>query len=84
MDDVSYSTVFKKVLLVMGDIFTDIYEKNIWRSSVSRSGTGSDNIQTQKIKEAIVQLVKKYNINTFFDIPCGDFVWFQHIVHEIP
>jgi SAM-dependent methyltransferase len=29
-------------------------------------------------------IVQKYNIKTFFDVPCGDFNWFRHIVEYIP
>ena len=31
-----------------------------------------------------IMLIKKYNITSVFDVPCGDFNWFKHIVHNIP
>lgn len=68
----------------MEDTFSTIYEKNKWRSTESRSGSGSTQYQTKYIQEQLVRFVKKYEIRRVFDCPCGDFNWFKNIVHEIP
>lgn len=68
----------------MEHIFTKYYESNYWGDSESRSGGGSNYDQTTHIREEIVLLIKKYNIQSVFDCPCGDFNWFKHIVHNIP
>jgi hypothetical protein len=68
----------------MDSIFTEIYTNNSWISSESRSGSGSTHYQTRHIQESIKELIKKYKINSLFDIPCGDFNWFKNIVDHIP
>ena len=57
------------------DIFSDIYDRNRWNSSESRSGTGSETTQTQTLVAALPQLFKKYDVKSVLDIPCGDWNW---------
>src|SRR5207247_2472246 len=45
---------------------------------------GSDDIQTETIRKYIPQLVRDYQITTFFDVPCGDFYWMSKIADTIP
>lgn len=66
------------------DSVESFFSKHHWINSPSVSGPGSDNIQTKTIQEKIPLLIQKYNINTFFDIPCGDFYWMKNIVNQIP
>lgn len=68
----------------MEDVFKKYHELNSWGDSESRSGSGSNYNQTEHIREHIVLLIKKYNIQAVFDAPCGDFNWFKHIVHCVP
>lgn len=63
-------------------IFTEYYHKNYWQGEESVSGPGSDLTQTSAIMNALPGLVKKYDIHTFLDIPCGDFNWMQHVPLE--
>lgn len=63
------------------DIFHNIYKTNYWRGE-SRSGEGSDLIQTEAIREALPSLLKRLNAKSMLDIPCGDFYWMQHV--ELP
>lgn len=66
-------------------IFTKIYEKDLFnqRSSndnnVSKSGSGSDLEQTKEIIKHLPLLLKKYNVKSVLDVPCGDFYWMQHV-----
>jgi hypothetical protein len=60
-------------------IFTDFYNKNLWGDKESRSGTGSNLLQTQVIMQKIPALLKKYKIKSLLDIPCGDFYWMQRV-----
>ena len=68
----------------MQNTFTEIYSLNSWHGKESISGTGSNLYQTAQIREYIIMLIKKYNITSVFDVPCGDFNWFKHIVQHIP
>jgi len=68
----------------METIFLNIYDKKIWGSCETISGSGSTDYQTKQIQFYIVLLIQKYKINTLFDVPCGDFNWFKNIVDHIP
>lgn len=61
------------------NIFRDIYEKNLWRSSASISGKGSDDLQTQTIIQEIPKLLSRFQISSMHDIPCGDFNWMSKL-----
>jgi hypothetical protein len=61
------------------NVFTEIYLNNMWTSSESVSGTGSENTNVLKLKEELPILFKKYNINSIIDIPCGDFNWMKTV-----
>ncbi len=59
--------------------FTRIYETNLWGSENSRSGTGSVDNQTARIRQALPELVLELGIASILDIPCGDFAWMRHV-----
>ena len=61
------------------ETFMDIYKKNLWKSSDSISGTGSDELQTETIVRELPKLFKEYQITTIHDIPCGDFLWMSTV-----
>ena len=61
-------------------IFSKIYKNNYWGSNVSKSGPGSNLINTKKIRKKIPIIIKKYKIKSIFDAPCGDFFWFNKII----
>lgn len=65
------------------DRFTKIYNSNHWNSLESRSGEGSTFENTQNIRERLPDLLKKYQINTLLDIPCGDFNWMRFVVESL-
>jgi hypothetical protein len=58
-------------------IFEEIFEKRIWHSSTSVSGSGSEWKQTAEIRKHLPILLEKYKIKTLLDLPCGDFSWMQ-------
>jgi len=62
------------------DIFSNIYDNFGFGSRESRSGPGSELLETAKIREKIVKLIKEKNIKSVVDIPCGDFNWMKEIV----
>ncbi|MCM2284789.1 MAG: class I SAM-dependent methyltransferase [Desulfobacula sp.] len=57
--------------------FTEIYSKNIFGGKESRSGEGSNMIQSAEIRREIPILLQKFNIRTFIDAPCGDWFWMK-------
>lgn len=61
------------------EVFTEIYEKDLWASAESKSGSGSELRSTFKIREELPLLLSKFNIKSMLDIPCGDFNWMQYV-----
>ena len=61
------------------DKFSEVYDKNIFRGRKSRSGEGSDHVQTEIIRVELPKLIKKLNICSFLDAPCGDWYWMHAV-----
>lgn len=64
------------------DIFSSIYTNFGFGGNESRSGPGSTLNETENIRPKIVDLVKKYEINSVLDVPCGDLNWMKEIAHN--
>jgi hypothetical protein len=60
------------------EVFSHIYEKNVWGSSESRSGAGSTLRATEHLRKDLPRAIAKLNAKSLFDAPCGDFNWMQH------
>lgn len=56
-------------------VFTEIFESNRWNDPESRSGGGSNLKQTEAVRAALPAIFKRHHIQTFLDVPCGDFYW---------
>jgi hypothetical protein len=61
------------------ETFTKIYTDNLWASSESKSGTGSELRNTKILRQELSVLLKKYKIQSMLDIPCGDFNWMKEV-----
>jgi len=61
------------------EIFTTIYDRNSWGNKESRSGSGSTLNSTQKIREWIPFILRKYNFTSIVDLACGDFNWMREV-----
>lgn len=61
------------------EIFDRIYEKNLWQSSETVSGKGSELIFAQNLLLYLPVVLKKYNVKTVVDAPCGDYNWILHL-----
>lgn len=59
--------------------FTNIYKNNVWKSSESCSGPGSEIAVTERLVKEISLFLSEYNIKSLFDCPCGDFNWFRGV-----
>jgi hypothetical protein len=64
-------------------VFLDIYSTNSWGGVESRSGSGSSLEQTKTIREQLPTLCKKLGVESFLDLPCGDFYWMKHVPLEV-
>src|SRR5262245_49835393 len=63
----------------MEALFTEIYDKNTFGGTESRSGHGSSLANTAAIRAALPALLAKLAIRTLLDIPCGDFHWLKEV-----
>lgn len=61
------------------DVFTQKYKHNLWKSEESISGTGSEIRQTELLITELNNLLKKLEVTSLLDIPCGDFNWMQKV-----
>lgn len=59
--------------------FSDIYRNNSFGGRLSRSGEGSDLVQTEIIRRELPKLVEELSIRTFLDAPCGDWYWMKEV-----
>jgi SAM-dependent methyltransferase len=67
----------------MREVFTDIYHHNLFGGTVSRSGTGSDLIQTAEIRRRLPAFLKEFGVQSVLDIPCGDFHWMKEVEIDV-
>jgi 2-polyprenyl-3-methyl-5-hydroxy-6-metoxy-1,4-benzoquinol methylase len=61
------------------DIFSDYFHRNTWGSAESRSGRGSDRVQTHAVIEALPSLLRELGVQRMLDVPCGDFHWMSQV-----
>jgi len=59
--------------------FTQIYRNGGFGPGPSLSGVGSDLANTTIIRQAIPDVLQRYQIKSMLDIPCGDLFWMQHV-----
>ena len=64
------------------DRFELIYKTNFWSSKESKSGYGSEKMNTINIKKSIIDIIHNNNIKTILDAPCGDFNWIDDILSD--
>jgi SAM-dependent methyltransferase len=60
-------------------IFSTVFRNNFWEGSVSRSGAGSDLVQTTRIRAALPTLLEELGIRSMLDLACGDFYWMRQV-----
>jgi glycosyltransferase involved in cell wall biosynthesis len=59
--------------------FSRVYEKNLFEGAASRSGNGSDLEQTARLRTELPALLKRLEVKTLLDAPCGDWYWMQKV-----
>jgi hypothetical protein len=62
-----------------GEIFSDIYNENVWENDESVSGDGSTLEYTANLRETLPELFQQFEIESILDAPCGDYNWFRHV-----
>jgi len=62
--------------------FSIIYNNNYWDNKESISGPGSTIKNTKNLRKRLNQIIKKYNIKTIFDAPCGDCNWIKFVISK--
>lgn len=76
-----FKNIKRKLLLSrMGNLqkrFSLIYKENIFEGKQSRSGEGSDMVQTAEIRRVLPDLLRELQIESFLDAPCGDWFWMK-------
>lgn len=65
------------------DVFSEIYNNNLWNDSLSVSGTGSNLTQTKEVSTIIPKVIRKHHVRFLLDAPCGDFFWMKNLLLNI-
>ncbi len=63
----------------VAQIFSETYHNRYWKSKESVSGRGSELGQTTHLRSELPLLLRKFEVRSFLDLPCGDFNWMQHV-----
>lgn len=57
------------------ELFTRIWQTNLWGAETSASGLGSEDAATATLRRELPQLFRRLGVETLLDLPCGDFGW---------
>jgi hypothetical protein len=57
------------------EVFEYIQRTNLWASSESLSGIGSELESTTRVRSELPGLLRRLGVSTLLDLPCGDFSW---------
>ena len=63
--------------------FTKVYYENLWKNGQTVSGPGSTLIETETLRKVLPEIVKKHEILSVLDFPCGDFFWMRLVDWDI-
>lgn len=61
------------------EIFTRIYATHTWQSLETVSGPGSTLRVTQRMRQELSALIRRFKIASIADAPCGDCNWIRHV-----
>lgn len=59
--------------------FTRVFNRNLFHGDESVSGVGSNLSQTRELIDQMPLVLQRLEVETFLDIPCGDFNWMSQI-----
>jgi len=60
-----------------------VYLKNYWKDSESRSGSGSNQKNTEQLVKELPYVINQLKVKSILDIPCGDFAWMPRLLDNI-
>lgn len=63
--------------------FTEIFERETWKSGESVSGSGSDKPQTRRVVDQLVAYIQSSGVESIVDAACGDMAWQPEIVERL-
>ena len=63
----------------MKDVFEQLIGSAMWAGDGTVCGRGSTEQATRGLRNNLPNFLKKYNIQSMFDAPCGDYVWMNKI-----
>lgn len=63
--------------------FRLINQKNLWGSSESRSGRGSEIAYTENLRRWLIETIPKYKVKRLLDAPCGDMNWMILVLRKV-
>ncbi|MFD7666832.1 class I SAM-dependent methyltransferase [Streptomyces sp. NPDC059788] len=72
----------------MKGIFGELYADDAWKlfpggdgrsENLSRSGSGSDLVQTAALRQELPALLAQLGVHSLLDIPCGDLYWMSQV-----
>jgi hypothetical protein len=58
-------------------VFTTIFQQNLWQDAESVSGPGSSLVKTEVIRHRLPGLLASLEISSLLDAPCGDYNWMR-------
>jgi SAM-dependent methyltransferase len=64
--------------------FEEIAAANLWGSTESLSGQGSEIKQSSRYRSELTRFLKTRQIRSMLDAPCGDMNWMQLVLREVP
>lgn len=60
-----------------------VYLKNYWKDPESRSGSGSNQKNTEQLVKELPYVINQLNVKSILDIPCGDFAWMPRLLANV-
>ena len=79
IENIFKATLSNKDNLNLKTKFSNVYENNLFKGRISRSGEGSDLVQTATIRSRLPRLIEELNIQKLLDAPCGDWYWMREV-----
>lgn len=63
----------------LNETFEKIYESKHWNGEESVSGAGASLDQVEELQKHLPEILRRLEVKTFLDLPCGDFSWMSRI-----
>ncbi len=64
-------------------VFSRIYRMNAWGDDETVSGAGSNTVNSEVIRRELPLLIRRMNVRSMLDLPCGDFFWMKNVESDL-